>query len=67
MLKRKSVIKGDTLYYSISASGFDTITNEVIVSENTSIEIKMQQEVKNDEYELIIDGITNSNYVGVVR
>lgn len=66
MLKRKSVLKGDTLRYSISATGFDTITNEVIVLENTSIEIKMQQEVKNDEYELILEDI-NSGYVGVVR
>lgn len=66
MLKRKSVLKGDTLRYSISATGFDTITNEVIVLENTSIEIKMQQEVKNDEHELILEGI-NSGYVGVVR
>ena len=32
MLKRKSVIKGDTLYYSVSATGFDTINKELVIT-----------------------------------
>lgn len=67
MLKRKSVIKGDTLHYTVSAEGFYTVTDEVVVLENSNIVVELQPKTQNTEYELTIEGITSSNYIGVAR
>lgn len=66
-IKTVSVLRGDTVHYEIAKEEFETITDKLIALENTNITLEMQPEIKNNEYELIIEGIIKSNYVGVVR
>lgn len=66
-IKTVSVLRGDTVHYEITKEEFETIIDKLVALENTNVTLEMQPEIKNNEYELIIEGIIKSNYVGVVR
>lgn len=66
-IKKVTVLRGDTVHYEIIKEEFETIKNKLVALENTNVTLEMQPEIKNNEHELVFDGIVSSNYVGVVR